>query len=112
MSSVALSPPQEGVAAPSQCQDDELNYEQSQMCEQNPEAMPYVGDGIAKGLQECKHQFAYERWNCSAARGGLSPVGPVLNEGTYWYFGCYNISVVQLSTIYVTVMLRSSCRRM
>ena len=67
-------------AAQQLCDDSELVWAQSQLCKQNLDVMPYVGDGIRLGLGECKRQFEFERWNCSGG-GGLAIAGPTINEG-------------------------------
>ena len=76
MSSIGLDAPPEQNA---QCRAPGLVLEQSRICEANTETMPFVGRGVTQGLAECKHQFAFERWNCTGS--GLSLNGPVLNAG-------------------------------
>lgn len=64
---------------PGRCDIKGLVNEQKRMCLQHKEAMAFVGQGVNDGLNECKHQFAFERWNCSGS--GVALTGPVLNAG-------------------------------
>lgn len=42
-----------------------LVKEQKALCRQNPALMEVIGLGAKLGLQECQHQFATSKWNCS-----------------------------------------------
>lgn len=42
-----------------------LVKEQKQICQKYPQLMAVVGQGAKIGLEECQHQFATSKWNCS-----------------------------------------------
>ena len=42
-----------------------LVKEQKSLCRKYPKMMEVVGQGAKLGLQECQHQFATSKWNCS-----------------------------------------------
>ncbi|XP_061437020.1 protein Wnt-7b-like [Lethenteron reissneri] len=43
-----------------------LTPQQRALCRSHPDAMVAVGEGARLGIGECRHQFQFSRWNCSA----------------------------------------------
>ncbi|XP_017776795.1 PREDICTED: protein Wnt-7b, partial [Nicrophorus vespilloides] len=43
-----------------------LTAKQREMCRSSPDAMVAVGDGVRLATSECRHQFKFHRWNCTA----------------------------------------------
>ncbi|XP_061436950.1 protein Wnt-7b-like [Lethenteron reissneri] len=43
-----------------------LTPQQRALCRSHPDAMVAVGEGARLGIGECRHQFRFSRWNCSA----------------------------------------------
>ena len=39
---------------------------QRTLCQSRPDAIIIIGEGAQLGINECKYQFRYGRWNCSA----------------------------------------------
>jgi hypothetical protein len=60
----------------------ELAQQQQRLCRDHPEVMHSVGEGVSLAVDECHHQFAYERWNCSTSRNA-SIFGSVIARGQY-----------------------------
>ncbi|GAB1606520.1 protein Wnt-7b isoform X1 [Argonauta hians] len=43
----------------------DLVPKQRSICQRRPDAIVVVGEGVKLGVQECRHQFRYMRWNCT-----------------------------------------------
>lgn len=55
--------------------------EQRKLCRSYPDAMAAVGVGANLGLEECRFQFRYNRWNCSVAKDAEGPLQLVSTIG-------------------------------
>lgn len=55
--------------------------EQRKLCRSYPDAMAAVGVGANLGLEECRFQFRYNRWNCSVAKEAEGPLQLVSTIG-------------------------------
>jgi len=54
---------------------------QRQLCRENPDVMVSIGKGAKLGIDECQHQFADQRWNCSTIDRDASLFGKVMRRG-------------------------------
>ena len=50
-----------------------LTREQVELCLKTPDTAEVAVGGIQMGLNECGHQMAKHRWNCSSLQGNLNP---------------------------------------
>lgn len=48
-----------------------LSRLQRKLCSENPSATRVLHRGLRDAVDECRHQFATERWNCSVADGAF-----------------------------------------
>ncbi|XP_070978277.1 protein Wnt-7b-like [Oncorhynchus clarkii lewisi] len=51
------------------------------LCQSRPDAIIIIGEGAQLGINECKYQFRYGRWNCSAL-GERTVFGQELRVGS------------------------------
>ncbi|TEA34618.1 hypothetical protein DBR06_SOUSAS16210032 [Sousa chinensis] len=63
-----------------------LNSRQKELCKRKPYLLPSICEGARLGIQECRSQFRYERWNCLAAAAAPPDTSPLfgyeLSSGT------------------------------
>jgi hypothetical protein len=64
-----------------------LNSRQKELCKRKPYLLPSIREGARLGIQECRSQFRYERWNCMVATATATVTATAGPFGTSPLFG-------------------------
>ncbi|CAG7725145.1 unnamed protein product, partial [Allacma fusca] len=48
-----------------------------------PDALVAIGEGTKLGIQECQHQFRFNRWNCTPVGNSFGHVSVIVTTASF-----------------------------
>lgn len=70
-----------------------LSEDQRKLCGKERRLPKVISDGASLGIQECKHQFANRRWNCSTYNS-TDVFGGILKKSRFHFIQKYYIYIL------------------